>query len=295
MEKSKQNTTEQIIYNVNDEPIVLSKALLDLFLKQKHPADLIALYTFYYYTAKWQGTNRPWASDEYCLKGLKWGEDRLRSAKKQLISLKLIEVIRGTGNDGKISKWFIKIQFMWKTDTLIQNPQNTPLVNEKPQPLKTSTGFQRTNALSSNNGNALSSNIIVRTKKPGKISPKEIKNKKYLPFAEKLSEIIQTQKQYKHTLPQIKSWANEFRRLEEDHGVSFERIGDVLLWYAKNIGGAFVPVVESGSSFRQKFEKLEAAIERSKTNYHKPINGNGTRAFGIKSNYREADVVYSNN
>ena len=39
--------------------IILSKQTLDLFLKQDNPADLIALYCFYYYTAKWQGRINP--------------------------------------------------------------------------------------------------------------------------------------------------------------------------------------------------------------------------------------------
>lgn len=279
---------EQIVYSTNDEPIVLSKSLLDIFLKQKNPADLIALYTFYYYVAKWQGTNQPWANDKFCMKGLQWGDSRLRNTKKKLIELNLIEVIRNIDNDGKVIKWFVKVHFIWKN----HNPQNTVLANKKPEPLKTRTGFQGANALSSNNINALSSNIIVRTKKSQKFSPKEIKNKKYFPFAEKLSEIIQTQKQIKHTLPQIKSWCNEFRRLEQDHGVSFERMGNVLLWYEKNIGGAFIPIVESGSAFKQKFEKLEAAIERSKNNYNK-TNSSGSHITGVKVNYRQSDKIFN--
>ena len=56
--------------------IILSKQTLDLFLKQDNPADLIALYCFYYYTAKWQGTNQPKATTDYAAKGLKWGLDK---------------------------------------------------------------------------------------------------------------------------------------------------------------------------------------------------------------------------
>ena len=36
---------------IENELIILSKQTIDLFLKQDNSADLISLYTFYYYTA----------------------------------------------------------------------------------------------------------------------------------------------------------------------------------------------------------------------------------------------------
>ena len=78
-------------YNQNDEPIVMSKPLLDLLLRQKSPAELIALYSFYYYTAKWQKTNQPKATTEYVQKALNWSDRKVRTHKSTLIGLKLIE------------------------------------------------------------------------------------------------------------------------------------------------------------------------------------------------------------
>ena len=85
--------TERIDYDVSQEPIVLSKPTLDLFLKQENPGDLIALYTFYYYTAKWQRTNQPRCTEKYAMKGLKWGRDKLRKTKKQLKEFGYFNVI----------------------------------------------------------------------------------------------------------------------------------------------------------------------------------------------------------
>ena len=65
-------------YDKNQEPIVISKATSDIFLKEKNPSELMALYWFYYYTAKWQGTNNAKATTFYAAKGLKWGEDKIR-------------------------------------------------------------------------------------------------------------------------------------------------------------------------------------------------------------------------
>lgn len=86
----------------------------------------------------------------------------------------------------------------------------------------------------------------------------------YLPPARYLSRIINTQKNYKHTPNQIKSWANEFRILSETNNIPLSRIKAALKWYAKNIGGQYVPVIESGKAFRTKFINLEAAMDREK-------------------------------
>lgn len=44
---------------IENNLVTLSKRTFDIFLKQENAADLIALYTFYYYTAKWQDSNQP--------------------------------------------------------------------------------------------------------------------------------------------------------------------------------------------------------------------------------------------
>ena len=101
---------EGIRYEYDCEPIILSKPLLDLFLKQENPADLIALYTFYYYTAKWQKTNQLKANSNYTQKGLKWGEKRFIKPKRILRKLGLIEdVFNKDTKTGKINGHYIKL------------------------------------------------------------------------------------------------------------------------------------------------------------------------------------------
>jgi hypothetical protein len=154
MKRSKQITYH---YPVEDEPIVLSKYLMDTFLKSKYPADLISLYSFYYYTAKWQKTNQPKATDNYCMLGLKWGYDKLQRTQKELIKLGLINKVRVTNEFGRVTGWFIHVHFLWKTNV---NPLKTIPKPEhlKPEHLKPRTGKQKINALSSNNINALKTN-----------------------------------------------------------------------------------------------------------------------------------------
>lgn len=89
------------------------------------------------------------------------------------------------------------------------------------------------------------------------------KVKEYLPHAEKLAAIIQSNKNIKIPPSRLNNWANEIRRLHQVEGVAHERIARALEWYGENIGGEYVPVIESGSTFRSKFIKLEDAMRRA--------------------------------
>ena len=119
-----------------------------------------------------------------------------------------------------------------------------------------------------------------------KLSSQE-KNKKYLPLAKYLSNIIRTKKNVTHTTIQINNWTNDIRQLVEDNKVSIKRVKEVLKWYKQNIGNQYTPVIESGASLRSKFIKLESAMERSS----KPNTiSSGSRKFKKeKINYIDQD------
>ena len=96
-----------------------------------------------------------------------------------------------------------------------------------------------------------------------KIEDKQDKNSRYVPLAEKLASIIRKNKRINVTPQKIFSWANEIRKLVETDGVSIQRVETALDWYEDNIGGQYIPVIESGSSLRNKFIKLEDAMRRA--------------------------------
>jgi len=136
---------------IENELIILTKQTYDAFLKSDNPAELIALYSFYYYTAKWQKTNQPKCTTGYTANGLKWSESKLRKFKKELIDLGLIEDVAIRDERNKIAGHYIKLNYILKQSTLtnshtIENPQcgNGDSVEDL-----------RTNALSDNNLNAL--------------------------------------------------------------------------------------------------------------------------------------------
>jgi hypothetical protein len=45
---------------------------------------------------------------------------------------------------------------------------------------------------------------------------------------------------------------------------AYQRVARLLHWYRSHIGQPYVPVIESGQSLKDKFLKLEAAMERDK-------------------------------
>lgn len=106
-------------YELNKEIITVTKATVDRILKSGNPADALALYMFYAYTAKWQETNSAFATTEYSKTGLGWGRDRMRNAKKTLIALGLIENVRRTHPEtGRILGWYIKVKYLIKNPPL---------------------------------------------------------------------------------------------------------------------------------------------------------------------------------
>lgn len=142
------------VNSIENELIILTKQTVDIFLKSNSPADVMALYTFYYYTAKWQETNQPKCTTGYAAQGLKWSETKIRKVKKELLALGLIKDVQQKDASGKICGHFIKLNYVIKQSTLQENhtaeiPQGGEIE---------SVECVWTNALSNNNINALSAN-----------------------------------------------------------------------------------------------------------------------------------------
>jgi hypothetical protein len=147
--------------------IVLTKQTLDIFLKHEKPSELIALYVFYYYTAKWQKTNIIKCTTGYASKGLRWKRDKVIKNKKELIKLGLITDFQRRNDTGQITGHYIKMGYVLKNETVREYTQPTP----KPE-----GGFYHRvekgdiNALSTNNINALNTNNINALDKQNTLS-----------------------------------------------------------------------------------------------------------------------------
>ena len=111
--------------SIENELIIITKQTFDSFLATDIPSDLIALYMFYYYTAKWQATNQPKCTTYYTAKALKWTEARVRRAKKELVSFGFIEDIQQKDNvSGKVTGCYIKLNYIMKESNI--HPHDLP-------------------------------------------------------------------------------------------------------------------------------------------------------------------------
>lgn len=119
----------------------------------------------------------------------------------------------------------------------------------------------KTGANNINNNNTKNKNI----NKKKNIEKKESKNISlpHFSLARQLSNIVSNHKNIKHTKPQIESWSREIRKLTTMNHIDPERIETALDWYEDHAYEPYIPVIESGSALRNKFLKLENAIQRS--------------------------------
>lgn len=87
----------------------------------------------------------------------------------------------------------------------------------------------------------------------------------YLPLAKKLKDLVSTKKNRNITDSQERSWAECMRLTAERDGFSLQRQQEAMAEYEKHFGEQYWPEIESGKSWREKFSKLENAINRTKT------------------------------
>jgi len=122
----------KITYETSEEPVVISKATTDIILKQDKPSDMMALYWFYYQTAKWQNTNQAKATNSYVSEGLGWSKDKVAKVKGRLESVGLVSNVIRKNDLGKITGHYIKVNFFWTTPIYTRDGKTPPM--DKPVP-----------------------------------------------------------------------------------------------------------------------------------------------------------------
>lgn len=134
--------------DIADDLLILNKITVDRLFQLENCADCIALYVFYYKTAKWQKTNTVKANDQYVKKSLKWGISKIQKTKQTLKEHGLIDIVQRR-KDGKIEGWFIKVSYLVnerKADEIKVHVQESN--NTQNQHVENSTcGNEETNAL----------------------------------------------------------------------------------------------------------------------------------------------------
>lgn len=97
--------------DISDELLIVNKHTIDSLFSLDNCSDCIALYIFYYKTAKWQKTNIIKATDAYIKKSLNWGVDKIQRTKKILKEKGLINIVQKR-DDGKISGWYVEVNYL---------------------------------------------------------------------------------------------------------------------------------------------------------------------------------------
>ena len=176
---------------IENELVILTKQTIDVFLKEKNFMDLISLYTFYYYTAKWQKTNSIKCTTGYAAKGMHCGQDKIRKTKAKLIEYGLIKDVIRKNEKGKITWHYIQMNYIFKKDTVENiHPTKNPECRQMH-----SVENHETNALSTNNINALSTNNINTTtdfEKFWKLYDKKVGKEKCIKKWNKIKQEVKT-------------------------------------------------------------------------------------------------------
>lgn len=162
--------------DISDTLLIVNQITIDKLYSLENGGDNVALYMFYYKTAKWQKTNQIKASDEYCMKCLNWGYDRLRRTKKTLRENGLIEVLQNRKDD-KIAGWYVKVNYFVESRTLeTYNNQNLQQQNKAQM-------LNNNNNMLNNNNNMLKENNntnVLFKESPKKFVPPSLEEiKKY--------------------------------------------------------------------------------------------------------------------
>lgn len=153
---------EYSLNDIADNLLIINKKTIDILFSLENGSDCVALYVFYYKTAKWQKTMSIKATDEYIKKSLKWGIDRIKKAKNILKDNGLIKVTKKTDEKGIITGWYVELSYM--VEKHIQNTQC-------PQVDTSTSGCQETNAYDNididiyNNKNKVLNNNNINSKK----------------------------------------------------------------------------------------------------------------------------------
>lgn len=93
--------------------------------------EMIGLWMFYAYTAKWQETNQPRATVSFVMKATGWGRDKIRDLRNSLKELGLIEDVQGRGEDGVLRERYVRVKFLTKGTVLLEtsSTDTVPLIS----------------------------------------------------------------------------------------------------------------------------------------------------------------------
>ena len=143
---------ELTLRDIADDLLILNKATIDTLFRLENCAECIALYVFYYKTAKWQKTNSIKANDIYVKKSLKWGIDKIKKTKSTLKEHGLINIIQRRKN-GKIEGWYIEVSYLVTQKKMEDIKIKVETLDEKSEPINNTYNQQVENSTTTESNN----------------------------------------------------------------------------------------------------------------------------------------------
>ncbi|RLF30306.1 MAG: hypothetical protein DRN14_00185 [Thermoplasmata archaeon] len=99
---------------------------------------------------------------------------------------------------------------------------------------------------------------------PNNNTPQKTDERRWTRYAKKLSDAISTFRKV-NSKSKLRSWGQSIKQLHTIEKIEIKRLKRVLLWYCKTITGGvpeFIPEAFSGAAFREKFLRIESAMQR---------------------------------
>lgn len=125
-------------FKLEENLMIIDVKTASFLLSQDNGSDVLALYIFYYKTAKLQKTNQIRATELFCRTGLKWGVKRFRTAQSVLTNLNLINILKSG------DKWYIRVGY------IRNNSAKSSLVENEPNSAKKQLDASGTQMLNTN-------------------------------------------------------------------------------------------------------------------------------------------------
>lgn len=193
----------------------------------------------------------------------------VKSSIQNLVDLNFIAVESPTGIN-RVKHMHNKYYFVW-SDSYEESIKykSCTSASANPAPLRSA------NHAPANNEVIKENHIKPSLCKEALHSEKKTFEPRFIPSAEKLAKIITTKKNIKITPSKINNWSLHLHKLHTLDGVSIRDIDKALNWYSEHINDKYCPHIESGQTFREKYIKLQSAIDRSKE--HLQVRSNTDR------------------
>lgn len=240
--------------DIEFRPIVIPKATMDALLEEENSLNLMGLYMFYYYTAIWQKTNQPRATNTYVANGLNVGTGKVKRLRQDLIRLGLIEEIKKRDpNTKRIIGHYIKVKYYSKS----QGCQKARS-GKTPPVAKPALNTYSYNSLNCNNkllqGDSFRNR---RTREKSLIDHGDTYGDEW---GRKLKRKIIISSKYQ--TPKLSTWSNTIRDLINKDEVSKTTFEKVILWYIDHYEEKYCPRIYKVKDLREKWSRIVEARKR---------------------------------